>query len=185
MRKLLFLIVGTLIMASLCACGVSLPQGESGSMAMMPMFDAERGVTGIVPAGCQQIQVGTWICEDLIQGGPILLSQQALPVPLDELIEDLLHDTDIKAPPKSYDTIKVKGLEWRLFTFDAHIADVAEVMPGLLHIDMALAERDGVIYMVGVVAESDDYAANARLCEALFSHLVYSLRPWGKEGNDG
>jgi hypothetical protein len=165
------------------ACGASWSRDVSGSIPMMPIFDAERGFAGIVPNGCAQVAIGVWACEGLLaEGEPVVLIQHAIPMRMDALIQEVVGDTDLERLPEPRGALAGRVLRWELYTFETRIPEIEELMPGPLHIDLALAEGDGVSYLVGLAVAPESYARSERLCGTLFLHMVYSLTPWQGEG---
>jgi hypothetical protein len=164
------------------ACGASWSGDRQGSIAMMPIFDTERGFAGLVPNGCAQIAIGVWACEALLpQGEPVVLIQHAIPMRMDPLIQEMLSDTDLEQLPAPCGALTGRGLRWELYAFETRIPEIEERMPGPLHVDLALAEAGGVSYLVGLAVSPEAYARSERPCETLFSHMTYSLTPWQGE----
>ena len=87
-RRCLRFAVTLVTAAAAVGCSVPLPVGEPGVVAMMPYVNVEMGIGGVAPVGCQASpdQLGLYICEELVPGGPpAVVQQQAAPVPLKEL----------------------------------------------------------------------------------------------------
>lgn len=159
----------------LTACSGSLPVGKSGSIALLPFFHEEMGIRGVVPAGCNQAQPGTVECANLISSSaPVVLVQQAAPVPLDELIDLVLASTTLEQLPKHTGSYRGTAFNWDLYAAETQITDVG---PVTVRLDVALAEGDSASYLVAMVTLPEDYEANTALLQTVFTHALYSLAP--------
>ena len=157
----ILLLVATL---SLTACSVSLPQGASGHIALVPFWDEEQGIQGVQP-------LDSWAEETR-------LIQAALPAGSQDALAQLLAETDLTALPASTGTFKGKTLTWDLYTFDSRLegAPVDSV-----HFDLAVAKADTgtspATYIVMLLSLPDSYWANPALYDSVFTHVVYALEP--------
>lgn len=159
----------------LTACSTSLPEGKSGSIALLPFFDQEMGIRGVVPHGCSQAQPGTVECANLISGqGPVVLVQQAAPVPLDELMDLVLASTTLELLPEPTGSYKGAAFTWDLYAMETQLKDVGTVT---VRLDLALAEDDSSCYLIAMVTLPEDYEANTALLETVYTHALYSLSP--------
>ena len=175
MRKYWLSGVVAVLLLVLTACSASLPVGESGSIALVPFFHEEMGIRGVVPSGCNQPQAGTVECANLISGqAPVVLVQQAAPVPLDELIDALLASTTLEQLPEPTGSYKGSAFIWDLYTAETQIKDVG---PVTVRLDLALAGSDSASYFVGMATLPEDYEANTALLQTVFTHALYSLAP--------
>jgi hypothetical protein len=157
----------------LSACSASLPEGESGSIALLPFFDEEMGIRGVVPHGCNQAQPGTVECTNLISGqGPVVLVQQAVPVRMDEMGDLLLASTTLEQLPESTGSYKGTAFTWDLYAVETQLEGLG---PVTFRLDLALAEDDSSSYLVAMVTLPEDYEANTALLETVFGHALYSL----------
>jgi hypothetical protein len=175
MRKHWLAGVVAVLLLVLTACSASLPEGESGSIALVPFFHQAMGIRGVVPAGCSQTQPGSVECADLISGrAQVLLVQQAAPVPLDELVEALLSELTLEQLPEPTGSYRGSAFDWDLYAMETQIKDVG---PVTVRLDLALAETDSASYIVGMATLPEDYEANMALLQTVFTHAVYSLAP--------
>ena len=159
----------------LTACSASLPVGTSGSVALLPFFDEEMGIRGIVPHGCSQAQAGNTECPNLISGqAPVALVQQAAPVPLDELVDAVLASTALEQLPESAGSYKGTAFTWDLYAAETQIKDLG---PVTVQLDLALAGGESKSYLIAMVTLPEDYEANTALLETVFTHALYSLAP--------
>jgi hypothetical protein len=175
MRKNWLAGVLAVLLLVLTACSASLPVGESGSIAIQPFFHQEMGIRGVVPHGCNQPQAGTVECANLISGqAPVILVQQAAPVPLDELIDALLASTTLEQLPEPTGSYKGSAFTWALYAVETQIKDIG---PVTVRLHLALAEGDSASYFVGMATLPEDYEANTALLQTVFTHALYSLAP--------
>jgi hypothetical protein len=159
----------------LTACSASLPEGQSGSIALLPFFHEEMGIRGVVPHGCNHAQPGTVECADLISGqGPVVLVQQAAPVPLNELIDLVLASTTLELLPEPTGSYKGAAFTWDLYAVETQLKDVGSMT---VRLDLALAEGDSASYLIAMVTLPEDYEVNTALLETVFTHALYSLTP--------
>jgi hypothetical protein len=175
MRKHWIAGVLAVVFLVLTACSASLPEGKSGSIALVPFFHEEMDIRGVVPHGCNQPQAGTVECANLLSGqASVILVQQAAPVPLDELIDALLASTTLEQLPEPTGNYKGSAFTWDLYAAETQIQDVG---PVTVRLDLALAEGDSASYFVGMATLPEDYEANTALLQTVFTHAVYSLAP--------
>jgi hypothetical protein len=158
--RILVLLAGMLLCVT--ACNVSLPEGESGSIALIPFFDRERGMQGVMP-------LEGWTDR-------AVLLQESFPGTLDELIAEIAADTDLIALPRSTGTYRGSAFTWDLYQFHTQLADTG---PGIYRVDLGLAKSDSAYYFVALVTLPADYAANEPLYKTVFTHALYALSPMG------
>ncbi|NIV36587.1 MAG: hypothetical protein GWN58_46285 [Anaerolineae bacterium] len=148
----------------LAACSVSLPQGASGYIALMPFWDEEQGIQGVQP-------LEGWD-EDT------RLVQAVLPAGSQEAVAQLLAETALTALPESTGTYTGKAFTWDLYTFESRLegAPVDSV-----HFDLAMTETEsGTVprtYIVMLLSLPDHYQASPELYDSVFTHVVYALEP--------
>ena len=175
MRKHWLVGIVAVLLLVLTACSASLPEGESGSIALVPFFHEEMGIRGVVPSGCNQPQAGTVECANLISGqAPVVLVQQAAPVPLDELVDALQSELTLEQIPEPMGGYRGSAFDWDLYAMETQIKDVG---PVTVRLDLALAEADSASYFVAMATLPEDYEANTALLQTVFTHAVYSLAP--------
>ncbi len=154
---LLLLVGGTLAIA---ACGFSLPQGTSGSIALIPFWDEEKGVQGVRP-------LEGWTEE-------AQLLQDAIPMARTDAMTLLLADTDLTALPETTGRYTGKAFTWDLYTFETHLQDASV---GIVRADLAVADDGSSTYVVALAVLPDAYDANPALFDAVFTHALYALQP--------
>ena len=175
MRKHWLSGVAAVLLLVLTACSASLPEGESGSIALLPFVDEEMGIRGVVPHGCNHTQPGTVEFAGLTSGrAQLLLVQQAAPVPLDELVDALLPQLTLEQLPEPTGSYRGSAFDWDLYAMETQIKDIG---PVTVRLDLALAGSDSASYFVGMATLPEDYEANTALLQTVFTHAVYSLAP--------
>ena len=149
---------------SLTACSISLPQGASGHIALIPFWDEGQGIQGVQP-------LEGWSEETR-------LVQIALPASSQEALAQILAETDLSTLPESTGTYKGKAFTWDLYTFESRLegAPVDSV-----HFDLAVAETESATppgtYIVMLLSLPDNYRANPAFYDSVFTHVVYALEP--------
>ncbi len=154
---LILLVGGTLLIA---ACDFSLPQGTSGSIALIPFWDEERGVQGVQPL------------EGWTQEAQLL--QDAIPMARTDALTLLLADTDLTALPETRGRFTGKAFAWDLYTFETQIQDASV---GAVRVDLAVAEDGSTTYVVALAVLPDAYEIDRALFDAIFAHALYALEP--------
>jgi hypothetical protein len=144
------------------ACAAPLPEGESGSVAMIPFASEEYGIRGNAP-------LEGW-------SDRAVLIQESFPGTMDEFVAVLVEKTDLVQLPRSTGAYKGAYLAWDLYTFGTQIVDAG---PGVFKVDLALAQGKGEAkyYMVLLVAQSMGYVANEEKYETVFEHALYAFEP--------
>jgi hypothetical protein len=172
--RLLAAILGSVLLA-ITACTIPLPEGDSGSIALLPFFSEEFGIRGVVPVACHQGDPGNFECRDLTQDRSLAyLVLQVFPVAMDELIPLLLDELSLERLVEPVGSYKGTALTWDLYTFEAQISDLD---PDTFRVDLALAESGEMSYLVALVTLPDAYDAHAPLYDTVFTHCVYALAP--------
>jgi len=175
MKKHCLVGVSAVLLLVLTACSASLPVGKSGSIALQPFFHQEMGIRGVAPHGCSHAQPGTVECPDLISGqAPVVLVQQAAPVPLDELMDVVLASTTLDQLPEPTGSYKGTAFTWDLYAVETQLKDLG---PVTVRLDLALAEDGSASYLIAMVTLPEDYEANTALLETVYTHALYSLAP--------
>jgi hypothetical protein len=148
------------LLLALVACSTSLPVGDSGSIPMAPFSDPEAGIRGltVVPGWSDRAA----------------LVQQSFPGTAEELTALLTEQTDLVQLPRSAGTYEGAHLQWDLYVFETQVEDAG---PGIYRVDLALAKGEAAYYIVILVTQPADYAANRARYDALFQHALYALAP--------
>ncbi len=120
-------------MLAITACSASLPQGTSGSIALIPYWDEEQGIQGVQP-------LEGWSEE-------AELVQNAIPGSRQDAMALLLAQTDLSVLPESTGRFRGKAFTWHLYTFESHLA---ELPMDIVHVDLAVAESGSTVYVVGL-----------------------------------
>lgn len=146
---------------AISACSASLPQGASGSIALIPFWDEEQGIQGVQP-----LEGWSEEAAELVQG--------AIPGSRQDVVALLLAQTDLSTLPESTGRFKGKAFTWDLYTFETHLA---ETPVDIVHLDLAVAESGSTTYVVVLAALPDASSANPALCHTVFTHALYALEP--------
>ncbi len=176
-RKLLCGALGIVLLV-LTGCSVSLPAGDSGSVTLIPFFDTDAGISGVVPVTCSQSSPGNFECPDLA-----VIVQQAHAGPLDELVDLVVAQIGLERLPEPTGSYKGRAFDWELYSLEAQLEAAG---PDNMRVELALAEDGSVSYIVALVTLPEAYDAHPALFDTIFSHAVYGLMPWeGGEADDG
>jgi hypothetical protein len=147
-------------MLAITACSASLPQGTSGSIALIPFWDEEQGIQGVQPPE-------GWSEE-------AMLHQLAIPASRQDALAELLAETDLSDLPESAGGFKGKAFSWDLYTFESHL-EGAPV--DTVHFDLAAAETGSTSYVVLLLTLPAAYDADPALYDTVFTHALYALEP--------
>jgi hypothetical protein len=139
-----------------------LPEGESGVVAMIPFTSEEHGIRGNALLG----DSSDWV----------ILNQESFLGTRDELAAIAIEQTDLVRIPRSLGTYKGAYLTWDLYRFTTRLAGESSE---IFHVDLALAQgtRDDRQYLVVLVAQPMDYAANPVKYQTVFEHALYAFEP--------
>ena len=165
------------------ACTWSLPEGDSGVIAMAPFVSDDLGIRGIAPIGWDQVE---W--DRFVRGGAeriedhMELHQKAVPLTLDEMNALLLEQISLEELPESTATYDGAALTWDLLTLDTRINGADEFT---FRLKLAVAARESESYFVAVLALPDTYDANATMLDAIFTHALDAFTPVGMRGQGG
>jgi hypothetical protein len=145
---------------ALAGCSVSLPQGTTGYIALIPFWDEEQGIQGVRP-----LEGWTEKAELVLAAGPG--SRQ-------DVVALILAQTDLTALPESTGAFTGKALTWDLYSFESSLADapVDDV-----HIDVAIAATEADVYLVALPVLPDAFETNPALYKTVFRHVLYALEP--------
>ena len=156
-------LVGVLacVLPLVAACGVPLPQGDRGSVGMVPFVDREHGIRGYAP-------LEGWTDR-------AILIQQSFEGTKEELVSTLVDQTDLMQLPRATGLYRGAHLTWDLYSFGTQLPDAA---PGVYRVDLALAEANGGgTYMAIMVTRPMEYQANQAQFRAVFEHALYAMAP--------
>jgi len=174
-RVLARLVVAVAVVLAASACSLELPQGESGSIPFIPVFNEELGIQGVVPLGCERQDADSHNCTGVSPDQSALIIVQAvLPESRDDLASLLQEQTGLSQLPESTGRYKGSGLTWDLYAFEAQLVESG---PEILWLDLALAEKDEQAYLVAMVTLPDDHERHAAWYDTVFTHVVYALKP--------
>jgi hypothetical protein len=148
------------MLLALGACSASLPQGERGSIALVPFWNEEMGIQGVEP-------LQNWAEQaDLVQ--------ISVPGDMDDLVAIVQEQTEITELPEPSGTYRGKALTWSLWSTETQLKDAG---PETWHVELALAEGESEAYLVALVVQPDEYDANPGLYDTVFGHALYALEP--------
>ena len=119
----------------------------------------EKGSSGIEPV-------------DL--GDDVELVQEVFPGSLDKLTAAVLDPIDLEELPESIGTYRGAALNWDLYSFEAQIKELA---PITVSVNMAMAEGDSASYFVGLVSLPENNEENADKYQSVFYYTLYALAP--------
>jgi hypothetical protein len=162
--------ISVIVLLLLTGCTATLPEGDSGSIALMPFFNDDHGISGVVPAGCTESSPGNFDCPDLA-----VMVQQAYPGPLEELVDLLLPQLSVEQLPEPVGGYKGRAFDWDLYSLVARIEDSGF---DVLRVELALAEEGARSYIVALVTLPEAYEGHPELYDTIFTHAVYGLMPW-------
>jgi hypothetical protein len=178
MRGKLCTVALALVLLVAVACGPALRQGDSGSVALIPFFNQELGIQGVVPHGCAQVSSDTFECANLTpEQDFVVLVQSAVPGTLDDVVALVLDKTSFSKLPELADRYRGKAFTWDLYTGETRLTDAGDAADETVHLELALAEGDTAAYIVALVALPEAYNANPVLYDTIFTHAVYGLVP--------
>lgn len=160
----------------LAGCSASLPSGDSGSVTLIPFFNGDSGISGVVPVTCRQAVPGNFECPDLAPDGSMaVIVQQAYPGARDELVGEVLAQTSLAFLPEPAGSFRGRAFDWDLYSLEAQINEAG---PDTMRLELALAEDGSLCYLVALVTLPESYDAHPDLFDTIFTHAVYGLVPW-------
>lgn len=144
----------------LISCGTpAFQQDDQGWVLVRYYTNEEKGISGVEPI-------------DL--GEEATIVQEFFPGSVEELGEAALESMDIEEFPESIGTYQGRSLTWSLYSFEAQIYDVG---PFNVSVDMAVAESGANSYFVGLVVLPESYEENKEKYQATFFHTLYAFSP--------
>lgn len=144
----------------------STPTDEPTSVEVPPLkpyTNAAWGIRAVAPAGWDEIRPGLLARGDP-DADPALIQLTIASASPDELLEDLTDSYGLAQRPGRSGQRQVHDLIWSLYSFE---------IQGIIR-DLALAERDGVTYLVMLRSAADERDA---LYEGIFVPVVEALVP--------
>ena len=144
----------------LISCTPSTFQKDSQGWVLMRNYtDEEKGLSGIKPVDF---------------GDVVVLVQEVFPGSIEELREAALDSIDLEELPESIGTYRGAALSWDLYSFEAQIQELG---PSTVSLNVAMAEGDSVSYFVGFVSLPENYEENAEKYQSVFYHSIYAFSP--------
>jgi hypothetical protein len=119
----------------------------------------ERGFSGIEPAEL---------------GEDVDLSQEVFPGSLEELTTIVMVSIDLEEFPASIGTYRGAALSWDLYSFEAQIIELG---PMKVSINLAMAEGDSASYFVGLATSPEKFEENADKYQSVLYHTIYTFSP--------
>ncbi|HSF83367.1 MAG TPA: hypothetical protein VLA49_19170 [Anaerolineales bacterium] len=172
-RLKIFLLLGLIL--SVSACSGEHLANRSGSIPMLPFSDTELGFRSTRPFFCNQVGMGTYDCTDLNPtGNPVYMNQLVFEGSLTELLELVAQQIDAPLPPEEIGAYQSAALSWKLYTLEA--ANI-ELGPDKFHIQVALAEDETRCYLIALAALPEDYQADQKMYDTIFTHALYAFEP--------
>ena len=150
-----------------CIAEMDLPQfvvpGESEAVEMEPFSNELFGISGVVPTGWTE--AGPGVHSRGSSGLDVtVLVQQAAPLSAQDLLALLVQQLNLDEMPEGIGEREANDLTWTLYFLE---------MQGL-HVDMALAESEGLALIVMMQSDPDEHDV---LYETVFLPAVDALAP--------
>ena len=138
--------------------------GEAPELVLEPFTDEERGFTGLVPAGWQELAPA-----NLARGSsaldPTYFVLEATPGTAADLLASLFGQLGLDPPPDPVGTAEVGNFTWDFYTFER---------PGGNPASLALTEDEDKAYFVYLVSTPEEQEA---LYQGLFIPAVEAMAP--------
>lgn len=170
MNRKLLCGISMIVLLLLTGCSASLPAGDSGSISLIPFFNTDHGISGVVPVTCSEQAPGSFDCPDLA-----VMVQQAHPGPLDELVDEVVAQLSVEELPEPAGSYKGRAFDWDLYSLEAQVKDAGF---DVLRVELALAQDGPMSYIVALVTLPEAYEGHPELYDTIFAHAVYGLMPW-------
>ncbi len=113
-------------------------------LALEPFTNDTFGISGVIPAGWQEIAPGIYAQS---AASSVAIIQQSAPVSADELLALLTQQLGIDGFPEVSNTLNANGRMWSLYETSAQ---------GSLLVDVAVAEGDGATSLIVLLSTSID-----------------------------
>jgi hypothetical protein len=145
-------------------------------VALQPITQKDFAIRGLIPNGCREQAPGNFGCPGPGAGeeGMSLVLQQSMTYTLEALVPVVLAQTDLAAMPDPIGKRRGAALDWTVYEFETRLANVG---PVLFKANLALAAGDSRSYLVALVTQPPNYAANRARYQAIFYHMLYALAP--------
>ena len=150
--------------ADMTAPPFAVPESQSSEVALVPFTNDTFGITGVVPEGWSEVGPGVYRRGNSALDGVLLLQQASPSGGADALLELVTHQLGLDAAPDSVGEREANGLTWALYELEVQ---------GIV-VDMALAEQDGMGYIVLMQYPPDEREA---LYTSVFLAAVDALQP--------
>ena len=173
--SILLCLLACLLLAA-TACSALPTAGDPGVVALQPFTQKDFAIRGLIPNGCREQGPGSFGCPGPEGGeeGMSVVLQQSMTYRLEALVPVVLAETDLAAMPDPTGTYRGAALDWTTYEFQTHVASLG---PVLFRANLALAADDSRSYLIALVTQPPDYAANQARYEAIFYHMLYALAP--------
>ncbi len=143
------IIVALSLVASLFASASALAQE---SITLVPYSSESFGIETVIPEGWTDVGGGL-VARQNEDTDPTLIAQQSAPLPAAEFLTALLPQLDLDEAPESVGTHRGGALEWTLYEVTVPVGGEP------IAVDLALADGDGVSYLVLVQTSPDEAEA--------------------------
>lgn len=134
-------------------------------VVLVPFEDDTYSIQGIVPEGWDEFSSGIYLSPDNLQ---TLVALQAAPATPEILLDALLPQFGLDAPPEPLETLETEFLSWTLYKIEVSTAGVEVV------VDLGLADGGNVTYLSLLQAPTAEYPA---LHESVFLPMVEAYAP--------
>jgi len=165
-------------MLTATACSLELPQGESGSIPFIPIFNQEAGIQGVVLLGCEAEDADSHNCSSVTPDESILeIVQFRLPGSREDIISIVKEQTALSHHPEPVAQYRRAAFTRDLYTFETQLNEIG---PLTLWLDLAMAQDDTQSYLVAMDTLPEDHDSHAAWYDTVFTHVVYALSPMGR-----
>jgi pimeloyl-ACP methyl ester carboxylesterase len=137
------------------------------TITLTPYTDEVYGIQGVIPDGWTKVGPGLYARTQSAKDTTVLAEQSAV-APLDTVVKSLLPQLQLQVLPESTGTVETDALTWTVYKTDVTASNIT------VTIDLALAEKDGKIFIVLLQASPPDYDA---LHESVFVPVLNTFAP--------
>ena len=123
---------------------------EQERITLLPYTSEGYGFDSVIPEGWTDLAPGV-SGRNSSDTDPTVIAQQSFPAAADEVLESLLPQLLLTEAPESAGVHQGAALDWTLYQVDVSSG------PLEVRVDLALAEADGVTYIVILQTAPDDY----------------------------
>ena len=142
------------------------PEAVAEAVALVPHTDEAFGIETVVPEGWTDNGSGTFVRQNSPEDVAVIV-QTTVPYPPDTLWSSILPQFALDEAPESTGSYQGATVEWTLYQ-----VDVDAGMP--MRLDLAMAEAEGMTYLVLVQATPEEYEA---LHNSVFLPALDSFTP--------